>query len=104
MANDDYGHVAMPKLYGAPAYARPPIAPVEPVERPVSPDDLPLESQQTDEERAMIQGLHGDRTDAGQADLVAAGANGNGSRRGRSFGLRSIAGLVLGDKDGTTTG
>ena len=43
--NDDRGHVAMPRLYGAPAYARPPLQPVSPVERPLDPDDLPLESE-----------------------------------------------------------
>ena len=47
--NDDHGHVAMPKLYGAPAYARPPLLPVSPVERPFDPDDLPLESERSGE-------------------------------------------------------
>jgi hypothetical protein len=42
--NEDRGLGAMPKLYGAPAYARPPAVPVAPVDRPVDPDDLPLES------------------------------------------------------------
>jgi hypothetical protein len=42
--NDDRGHGAMPKLYGAPAYARPPVLPVNPVEKPFDPDDLPLEA------------------------------------------------------------
>jgi hypothetical protein len=52
--NDDHGHVAMPKLYGAPAYARPPLLPVSPVERPFDPDALPLESERDGEaERAM---------------------------------------------------
>ena len=45
MGNDDRGHSALPKLYGAPAYARPPIVPVKPVERPFDPDDLPLEAE-----------------------------------------------------------
>ena len=35
----------MPKLYGAPAYARPQRSPVTPVDRPFDPDDLPLESE-----------------------------------------------------------
>jgi hypothetical protein len=39
----------MPKLYGAPAYARPPIVPVKPVERPFDPDDLPLEAERPPE-------------------------------------------------------
>lgn len=42
---DDQRHVALPKLYGAPAYARPPVVPVNPVPRPIDPDDLPLVAQ-----------------------------------------------------------
>ena len=34
---------AMPRLYGAPSYTRPPRPGVEP-QRPYDPDDLPLES------------------------------------------------------------
>ena len=46
----DEQHVAMPKLYGAPAYGRPP-GPAETVARPFDPDELPIEAQLTDEER-----------------------------------------------------
>jgi hypothetical protein len=45
--NEDRGLGAMPKLYGAPAYARPPAIPVAPVDRPTDPDDMPLESERT---------------------------------------------------------
>ena len=46
----DEQHVALPKLYGAPAYARPqPVVATGP--RPFDPDDLPIEAVQTDEER-----------------------------------------------------
>jgi hypothetical protein len=40
---DEQQYVALPKLYGAPAYARP-SRPVEVQERPLDPDDLPLEA------------------------------------------------------------
>ena len=40
---DEHQYVALPKLYGAPAYARPP-RPVEEQDRPFDPDDLPLEA------------------------------------------------------------
>ncbi len=53
--NDDHGHVAMPKLYGAPAYARPPLLPVSPVERPFDPDDLPLESERSGDARQAVE-------------------------------------------------
>lgn len=39
---DEHRHVALPKLYGAPAYARPPVVAANPVPRPIDPDDLPL--------------------------------------------------------------
>jgi hypothetical protein len=39
---DDRGAAALPKLYGAPAYARPRVAVVSAYERPFDPDDQPL--------------------------------------------------------------
>lgn len=48
---DDY-HVAYPKLYGAPAYARPP-RPALPDVRPFDPDELPLEAHRADEESGL---------------------------------------------------
>jgi hypothetical protein len=48
--------VPPPKLYGAPAYARPP-APVAESPRPFDPDDLPITAFQTDEEREWFEGL-----------------------------------------------
>jgi hypothetical protein len=101
VANDDYGHVAMPKLFGAPAYARPPITPVEPAERPVDPDDLPIEAEQTEDERALIE-MIADGSDTGsQAEDLATSKASDGGRSW-SFGLRSIAGLVRGGTDTTT--
>ena len=44
MNEDRAVQAAMPKLYGAPAYARPPVAAVNPVDRPFDPDDLPIEA------------------------------------------------------------
>src|SRR5438876_11669686 len=52
----DEQHVALPKLYGAPAYARP-TPKVEPTPRPIDPDDLPLEAIRTDEEQALALAL-----------------------------------------------
>jgi hypothetical protein len=45
--NPDEHHVALPKLYGAPAYARPPRV-FEENERAPDPDDLPLEAFRDD--------------------------------------------------------
>jgi hypothetical protein len=47
---------AMPNLVGAPAYARP-LTPSATTPRPFDPDDLPLEVDQTDEERAFAASL-----------------------------------------------
>ena len=57
MGNDDRGHVALPKLYGAPAYSRPRVAPTQPVERPFDPDELPLTSELSPEEMAQADQL-----------------------------------------------
>jgi hypothetical protein len=57
VANDEHPHGALPKLYGAPAYARPP-RPVDPVARPVvDTDDLPLQAYQTPDERDLAATL-----------------------------------------------
>jgi hypothetical protein len=52
----DEEHVAHPRLYGAPAYARPPAA-VEPTPLPLDPDDLPIAAAQTPQEQRLAQML-----------------------------------------------
>jgi hypothetical protein len=49
-------YFAFPKLMGAPAYARPPVA-VEPADRPFDPDELPILAEQTPEERGLLGAL-----------------------------------------------
>ena len=66
----DEQHVALPKLYGAPAYARP-AAPVAATPRPFDPDDLPIEAVQTDEEREIAADAAGARLRPGGARLAA---------------------------------
>ena len=51
-------HVALPKLYGQPAYARPPRG-IEDQPRPFDPDELPLEVEMSDEERMVAENLNG---------------------------------------------
>jgi hypothetical protein len=46
-------HVALPHLFGAPAYARPPKY-VEESPRPFDPDALPLLAEMSAEERAFV--------------------------------------------------
>ncbi len=51
VAADPDPYFALPKLYGAPAYARAPKA-VPDSERPFDSDDLPIAAEQTENERA----------------------------------------------------
>jgi hypothetical protein len=53
---EEEAHVALPRLIGAPAYARPPQL-ITPTARPMDPDDLPIAAEQTPEERAMAERL-----------------------------------------------
>lgn len=91
MNNEEHVHVALPKLYGAPAYARPPAQPVQRADRPFDPDEMPLESAQTDDERELIRQLvtQGYR-ETGRTDSSAGGREGASMVRGRPFGFRAL--------------
>ena len=94
MGNEDRGHVALPKLYGAPAYARPPVVATQPVERPFDPDELPLEAELTHEELEIVSRLPA-RPYYGSAptEQLAAPRDGSSMLRGRPFRF-----LRLGDR------
>ena len=93
-------HVALPKLYGAPAYARPPKIVDEKTPRPFDPDELPLAVAQTEEERSLAEFLE----QAAASGVTPASAS-NGHRKngranrsdgrpmllGRPFRLRALA-------------
>ena len=85
-------HVALPKLYGAPAYARPAVA-VAHTPRPVNPDDLPIAAYMTDEEIDLIARLPQDgrvpSTPGGGVGTVASPSD--ESLRPRRFSIRSFA-------------
>jgi hypothetical protein len=110
VAADPDPYFALPKLYGAPAYARPPKV-VPEGERPLDPDDLPIAALQTEDERALTQVLQASGTYLSGAVLgstgvphgavaVAPGSDGafggNGHRgegsgvSGRRFSLRAL--------------
>ena len=91
MGNEDRVHVALPKLYGAPAYARPPVVAAEPVERPFDPDELPLEAELTREEREIVNQLparsyHG----AAPTEPLPAPRDGSPMLLGRPFRFRRL--------------
>jgi hypothetical protein len=94
----DEQHVALPKLYGAPAYARPPTTATT-IERPFDPDDLPIEAFQSEEDRAFAATLPARAWAPGGGSLEGRGDGRRGSRHlvGRQLSLRSIAGKLLGN-------
>jgi hypothetical protein len=51
--DDQHRHIALPHLYGQPAYARPPRH-VDDSPRPFDPDALPLAAEMTGDERAFV--------------------------------------------------
>jgi hypothetical protein len=98
VSTDEQQHIALPQLYGAPAYARPPAA-VTIGERPFDPDELPIEAVRTDEEREFTATLPARAYAPGGVRL---GRDGNttsatdDSARPRSFSFRRITGRIFG--------
>jgi hypothetical protein len=88
-------HVALPKLYGAPAYARPP-RPVDDTPRPFDPDDLPIAAFQTDEEREMAETLAGRPYAPGGGAYIEGNGQAPKHPQARPLSLRAIAGRLLG--------
>jgi hypothetical protein len=100
----DEQHVALPKLYGAPAYARPP-RPALVADRPFDPDDLPIEVEQTPEERYLAETLParsyapGGSQIHGQRGAYPATPSGLApTLRPKPLSLRALAGRILGEE------
>ena len=98
----DEQHIALPKLYGAPAYARPAIV-VEIVERPFDPDDLPIDAVQTEEERELAASLPAYAYAPGGAilrlDQKRDPSDDEPRLNPRPLSLRGLAGRILGQRD-----
>jgi hypothetical protein len=99
----DEQHVALPKLYGAPAYARPEPK-VEETPRPFDPDDLPIEAVMTPEERDLAASLParsyapgGGYLTGQQAAHPATPAGTQPSLHPKPLSLRALAGRILGN-------
>jgi hypothetical protein len=90
-------HVALPQLYGAPAYARP-LRIVPPSPRPFDPDDLPIEAIQTDEERELAETMPA-RLYKGQRHSRETSRDDGPSLRPRPLSLRALAGRILGQPE-----
>jgi hypothetical protein len=100
---EEQPHVALPKLVGAPAYARP-TQPVAHSPRPFDPDDLPISAFQTDEERRFLEELPARAYAPGGGLILNGHHDGNGGNPGpalepRPFRLRTLAGRILGRRD-----
>lgn len=106
MDYDDRGLAALPKLVGGPRYTRPPRTGITPVERPASPDDLPLVSERTAEDRALAVELDLDPAsqslDDVPADDVPPGRHVNGSVPGHSAPRGSRLGAMLRGRSGSS--
>jgi hypothetical protein len=118
LVSEEQQHMALPRLYGGPAYSRPP-RPVQEIVRPFDPDELPLEADRTDTDMALANELAGATWTApapppaksrkarrgrasAQAVSVAAGqsesANGHAGLQGRPFSLRGLGRIFGGDR------
>jgi|GEM_PF-938898 hypothetical protein len=94
-------HVALPKLYGAPAYARP-LRIVPDAERPFDPDDLPIEAVMTDEERELAANLPAHVYAPGGAHAgrrLAIAGEAEPTLSPRPLSLRALAGRILGQPE-----
>ncbi len=91
MSTEETRHVALPKLVGGPAYARPIVA-VEFSERPFDPDELPLVVAMTDEERATLD-------EDGQVAERAAAPPPTPALTSKPFSLRVLSNRILGSRD-----
>ena len=95
MAMDEQ-HIALPKLYGAPEYGRPPRN-IEVTPSPFDPDDLPIEAVMTDEEREVASKLPAHAFAPGGTHGREALADGGEPRLDpRPLSLKALAGRVLG--------
>ena len=96
----DEQHVALPKLYGAPAYARPPRPVPVDLEKPFDPDDLPIEVEMTPEERELAATLPAHAYASGGHSTAkrapADGASGVPTLQPKPLSLKALAGRILG--------
>ena len=88
----DEEHVAHPRLYGAPAYARPPLS-ITPTALPPDPDDLPIAAEQTPLERAVVAQLQGEPFRSTEVEMVV---KPEPHRRRQPLRLGALAGRFLG--------
>lgn len=103
VATDSDPYFALPKLYGAPAYARPPRV-VPESERPLDPDDLPIVAEMTEEERTYASTLQASGIYRPGEGTAPSGGDGDGSarpgRNGSDLAARRLSLRALTDRLG----
>ncbi|MDQ2965539.1 MAG: hypothetical protein M3R57_06800 [Chloroflexota bacterium] len=91
-------HLALPRLYGAPATARPaPVAKEAP--RPFDPDQMPIVADLTDDEREFVQTLPPHAFLPGGGYILGSedrGRDGGPKRRRMPFFLRALTSRLFG--------
>jgi hypothetical protein len=97
---DDQRHIALPKLYGGPAYARPPVVAADPLPRPLSADDLPIVAQMTEED---LESLVEHPVVNGRVPRTPGASTGGepspaASLQPRPFSIRALAGRIRGQR------
>jgi hypothetical protein len=89
VSTDEY-HIALPKLYGAPAYARPPRN-FDELPRPLDEDDLPIEAMRTAED-VQLNGY----ASGGSGNGTAVATHARPALEARPFSLKSLGRFLSG--------
>lgn len=100
----DEQHMALPQLFGGPAYSRPPRR-LQEIVRPFDPDELPLEAQRIEGEIAAANELAGTTW----APVGAPPVKSKGSRRSRTAksakaGQAAVGPVVASPTDNASSG
>lgn len=93
--SEEQQHMALPHLYGGPAYSRPPRL-VQELPRPFDPDELPLEADRTEIDQALASGLAG----ATWSTPTPPPAKPRKARRGRAATQSAVGVAAAGPADG----
>jgi len=96
--SDEQQHMALPRLYGGPAYSRPP-RPVGEIVRPFDPDELPLEAERTEVDQALASELAGVSWSAPTPPPARASK----ARRGRAAAQSKVGVAANGPAEGGST-
>jgi hypothetical protein len=98
---DDQRYIALPKLYGGPAYARPPVVTTDPLPRPMTADDLPIVAEMTEEDLEFLvehPAVNGRVPGTSSGGSVGSEPSSAASLRPRPFSIRALADRIRGQR------